>query len=98
MDTNALQMLRDSIESMEKVHQLRILEIIKNNNIDYTENTNGIFINMTILSIQLITSIQEYIKYVGLQQQQLDKGEKDKETLKNEFYKDNKAAVPYSTI
>ena len=98
MDTNALQMLRDSIESMEKVHQLRILEIIKNNNIDYTENTNGIFINMTMLSIQLITSIQEYIKYVGLQQQQLDKGEKDKETLKNEFYKDNKAVVPYSTI
>ncbi len=63
MDASALQVLRDNIESMEHVHQLRILEIIKNNNIEYTENSNGIFINMTILSPQLITSIQEYIKY-----------------------------------
>jgi len=95
MDANALQVLRDGIESMEHVHQLRILEIIKNNNIEYTENSNGIFINMTILPSQLITSIKEYIKYVGLQQQQLDKVEKDKETLKNEFYKDNKATASY---
>ena len=58
MDASALQVLRDNIESMEHVHQLRILEIIKNNNIEYTENSNGIFINMTILSPQLITSIQ----------------------------------------
>ncbi len=43
----------------------------------------------------LKASIQEYIKYVGLQQQQLDKVEKDKETLKNEFYKDNKAVASY---
>ncbi len=43
MDASALQVLRDNIESMEHVHQLRILEIIKNNNIEYTENSNGIF-------------------------------------------------------
>lgn len=95
MDINELTTLRDQIESMEHIHQLRVLEIIKNYNTEYTENSNGIFINMTMLKNGIIEEIQNYIKYVSLQQQQLDKIEHDKETIIKEFYKDNKAKASY---
>ena len=90
MNGSELTMLRDKIEEMDHLHQLGILEIIKKGNIDYTENSNGVFINMSILNIDIISEIKEYIKYIKLQQQQLDKIEKDKEEIKKEFYKDNK--------
>ena len=78
MNGTELTVLRDKIEDMDHLHQLRILEIIKKGNIDYTENSNGIFINMSILNMNTISEIKEYIKYIKLQQQQLDKIEQDK--------------------
>ena len=95
MDSCKLTALRDQIESMESIHQLRVLDIIQKHNIVYTENSNGIFINMTVLTNDIIDEVLAYIKYVSLQQQQLDKTEQDKETIKKEFYKDNKATVSY---
>lgn len=92
METS-LKNLRDDIEKMEKIHQLHILNILKSSNIDLTENTNGVFVNMSILETNILREIRKYIKYVKLQQKQLDKVEKDKERYKKEFYKDNKACV-----
>ena len=95
MNNNLLTALRDKIEGMEQIHQLRVLEIIRKGNMDYTENANGIFINMSILNSQIVNEIQDYIKYIKLQQQQLDKIEKDKDNLKKTFYKDNKGKSSY---
>ena len=94
--TSELKRLRDDIEKLDKIHQLHILGVLKSANIDYTENTNGIFINMTILDKTTIKEIADYIDYVKLQQKQLDKIEKDKERYKKEFYKDNKANASYN--
>ena len=78
---------------MEKIHQINILKIFKKHNIDFTENSNGIFVNMTILSADILEEINSYISYVNLQQKQLNKVEQDKERYKKEFYKDNKAVA-----
>lgn len=91
--TDALIEIRDKIENMEKIHQLHILKILKNKSIDYTENSNGIFINMSILNTTILEEMKEYIEYVSLQQSQLNEIEKDKERYKKEFYKDNKAVA-----
>ena len=88
MENNDIVTLRNNIEEMDHVHQLRILEIVNKETTNYTENSNGIFINMTVLSKKTISDIANYIKYVILQQQQLDKIENDKESLKNTYYKD----------
>ena len=47
MNSEYLQSLRDEIEKMEPIHQQRVFEIMKNKRISYTENNNGIFINLT---------------------------------------------------
>lgn len=91
MNNNELLVIRDEIEKMEKIHQVHILKIFKKNNIDFTENSNGIFVNMSILNKDILNDIRSYIKYVNLQQKQLNKVEQDKERYKKEFYKDNKA-------
>jgi len=93
---NELTTIRDDIENMEKIHQLNILQIFNRNDIEYTENSNGIFINMTILDQKIIAEIITYMKYVKLQEMQLDKVEAMKDRYKEEFYKDNKAEPTYT--
>jgi len=95
MENNDIVTLRNNIEEMDHVHQLRILEIVNKETTNYTENSNGIFINMTVLSKKTISDIANYIKYVILQQQQLDKIENDKESLKNTYYKDKEHPHKY---
>ena len=91
MDSFVLTSIRDQIEKMDKIHQLHVLKIFKKYDIDFTENSNVIFVNMTILSEAIINEITSYISYVNLQQKQLNKVEQDKERYKKEFYKHNKA-------
>jgi hypothetical protein len=94
--TTELITLRDSIEKMEKIHQMHVFKILKKSNIEYTENSNGIFFNITMLENNHIKEIVSYMDYVTLQQKQLNKIEDDKERYKKEFYKDNKAISSYT--
>ena len=67
-----LKLLRDEIEKMDSIHQIHIFKILKENQIDFTENSNGVFINMTLLDDSTLKQINNFIKYVNLQQKQLD--------------------------
>ena len=85
-----LKNLRDIIENLDTIHQLNILKILKNNNINYTENNNGIFINMSLLNKITLLHMRNFINYVNLQQKQLESVEDIKAKYQKEFYKDNK--------
>jgi len=89
-DINELKQLRDHIENMDNIHQIHIFKILKKNQIEYTENTNGVFINMTLLNDNTLIHIRNFIKYVDLQQKQLESVEDIKAKYQKEFYKDNK--------
>jgi len=93
---NNITSLRDTIEKLEKIHQMYILEIFNKYGVEYTENANGVFVNMTILKEDIISDITSYIDYVNLQQLQLEKVEAEKDAYKKEFYKDNKAVSTYT--
>ena len=62
-----LTALRDNIENLEKHQHLQIVKIIQKNNIDFTENRNGIFLNMKDLNKQTIKEITQYLKYIEIQ-------------------------------
>ncbi len=89
-DVNELKRLRDNIENMETIHQIHIFKILKENHIEFTENSNGVFINMTLLDEATLKQINNFIKYVNLQQKQLESVEDIKAQYQKEFYKDNK--------
>jgi len=85
-----LKRLRDKIEKMERIHQIHIFKILKENQIEFTENSNGVFVNMTLLDDTTLKQINNFIKYVNLQQKQLESIEDIKAQYQKEFYKDNK--------
>ena len=89
-DTNNIKKLRDIIENMNKMHQIHILKILKENDIQFTENSNGIFVNMSLLNKKTLNRIRKFIKYVHLQEEQLENVEDIKAKYQEEFYKDNK--------
>ena len=83
-DLNNLLQLKNQIENMDKIHHIKILNILKNNNIKYSENRNGIFVNMTSSDSQTIDSIEKLLSYIKTQEKRLT----DIETIKEELSKD----------
>tara|TARA_X000000368_G_C23003644_1_gene700097 strand:- start:651 stop:962 length:312 start_codon:yes stop_codon:yes gene_type:complete len=89
-DSQKLMNMRNMIEKMNNVHHIKFFEILKNNNIPFSENRNGIFFNMNSFDNKIIEQINNYINYVQKQENNLKKTEKLKSDFKNEYFKDNK--------
>jgi hypothetical protein len=90
MNVNDVKKLRDTIQEMDAIHQVNILKIIKKNTVDFTENNNGIFINMSLLDDSTIAEMTKFVRYVNLQEKQLDCVEDIKAQYKKELFKGNK--------
>ena len=60
-----LKELRDVITELEICEQAEILKIIERNKIKYTENKNGVFINMNKLTDNAISDIESFIEFVN---------------------------------
>ena len=90
MENSRLIEIKTEIEKMNKFHQVEILKLFKmDSSIILNENKNGVFINLTGVSETKISELENYIKYVSVQEKQLNKIEDMKEHFKTEFYGDN---------
>jgi len=82
-----LEYIRQLIENMDKYNQVEILKIIyESNQKCINENKYGIHINMTELSNQIIGKLNEYIKYVNIQENEINNIEKKKENYINTYF------------
>ena len=61
---NKLKNLRDIINTLEEYQLVEIIKIIKKNNIKYTQNKNGIFLNMCRMDDTIIDSIEKYLIFI----------------------------------
>lgn len=85
--SNDLFQLRDTIEKMTKFNQIAILRILNDSDdVIINENRNGIHINLTELSDDVIKKLQEYTNYVNTQETTLNQDEKQKEDIKNIYF------------
>jgi hypothetical protein len=87
---NDLISLRDEIEKLDKRQHIDIIKIIQENKVEFTENRNGVFLNMKDLNKICIKKIKKYLTYIDIQQTQLSSAEKIKKTYVNNFFKSNK--------
>jgi hypothetical protein len=85
--TTQLKLLKDRIETLNQHHQIQILKIVTQNNVAYTENKNGSFINLTNVDEGVISKIAEYLNYVDEQESQLKEVENQKTELTKQFFK-----------
>ena len=91
MNTADLINLKKNIENIDQSHHIEIFRIFQENNINYSENRNGIFINMNNIPEEVLIKINKFLTYIKTQEQHLDNVEKLKSDYKdNYFNKHNK--------
>jgi len=91
MTTMNLNLLKENVEMLSQFHQIEILKILKQDDTcTLNENANGVFINLTNVSQDVVTKLTNYLKYVQEQESQLNEIEQQKSTLSNTFFKDIK--------
>jgi hypothetical protein len=85
--TESLKMLRDNIEALPTFHQIEVLRILYKNHITFSENKNGVFLNLSYVNLDVIHKINEYVTFVHNQESQMCEFEKKKMTLSNQYFK-----------
>tara|TARA_B110000027_G_C16040966_1_gene265369 strand:- start:89 stop:343 length:255 start_codon:yes stop_codon:yes gene_type:complete len=64
LDVKKIRELRDTISELDVCEQVEVLKIIEKNKIKYTENKNGVFINMNKLNNKTIEDLDKFIEYI----------------------------------
>ena len=65
LDIKKLKELRDTISELDSCEQVEVLKIIEKNKIKYTENKNGVFINMNKLNNKTIEELEKFIVHLS---------------------------------
>jgi len=86
MNIDKLNTLKNQIDKLDKIHHLKIFKILKDNGVKYSENRNGIFINMNSFDKTTICNIQDTLNYINEQEKQLKDIETIKADLQNDFF------------
>ena len=84
MDSGKLIVLKEQIENLDAFHHNKILKILVKNDIRYSENRNGIFVNMNSFNENTIKDIEKTLSYIKNQEKNLQ----DIENIKDEINKD----------
>lgn len=58
--------LKNQISNLEEFQQIEILKIIDKNNIKYSQNNNGIFLNMKLLCDKSLKQINNYLDFIKI--------------------------------
>ena len=89
MDNLNKTQLRNQIEHLDKIHHIKMLKIIKDNDIKYSENRNGVFINMNALNDKTINELIHLLEYIKQQEKTLTDIEKIKEELNKDYFENS---------
>lgn len=81
-----LKKIKESIETFNKQQQLDILQMLIDNNINISENSNGTFINLSDIENSIILKLQEYIDFVNTQNIKLSSIETEKQNIEKKFF------------
>jgi hypothetical protein len=89
MDPFELENIKKKIESMNKIHHIEILKILKTcSSIKLNENKSGIFVNLSFLPKYTLEEIKKYIDYIQVQETSISQLEIRCDEFKNTFFID----------
>lgn len=77
--------LKDKIENLDKEKQIEIFNNLHKKNIVFSENRNGVFINMNDIPKTVIKELILYIDYIDKQDALLTTIEKEKNEIEQAF-------------
>ena len=86
MDPNLLLKLKTDIESIPRIHHIKILRILLDNKIKFSENRNGIFVNMNEFDQKTIDALHLILLYISEQEKTLNDVEKEKSFYQTNYF------------
>lgn len=87
LTTPRLEILRDKIEQLSKVHQIEVLRILhRDSQVCLNENKNGVLVNLVDVSPQTLNHINIYLDYIQKQEINLLQIEEKREILRTTFF------------
>lgn len=79
--------LKSRIDKLEKQELIEIFKIVHSNEIKYTQNINGVFLDLNILNKQTLIQIQSFIEFIDENKKHIhmleDKMRENKNTIDN---------------
>lgn len=82
-----LKNIKKSIEKLQENEHYEIIKILNKHNFKYSENNNGVFINMNRLSNTIILDILKFIEFCKKNKQRLEIDIAERKSLINSFIK-----------
>ena len=80
-----LRLLVDTIHTMQEIDQLQVFEIIKQESSKYTENRNGVFINLSHLEPSTLQKLSTFVQYWNIQREAIARTEEHSKSLAAQF-------------
>jgi len=81
-----LNVIRDKIQAMDSSRHKEVLRIIRTAGATYSENSNGVFMNISILNEATLLELEKFIQITDDQNRILTSVENEKEKLLHEHY------------
>jgi len=78
--------IRDRVESLPKHYHKDVARILLENGVVCDENKNGLFINLSTVSQDVLEKVARFITYIDLQQQTITTGESERQVIKTQFF------------
>lgn len=85
MDYKYLEQLSKQISKLTKEEHIEIFRLLYENDLKYSENNNGIFIQMEHLDKSQIEKIEKYLEYIEKKQFDIDHREKQMNNFKKDL-------------
>jgi uncharacterized protein (UPF0332 family) len=86
MNVQDIKKLREKIESIDVKQHSCIFNIFKKYNVQFSENKNGIFINLSEVNSDILKEVSYYLNYLQKQEQVINKIENEKKEYINNFF------------
>ena len=80
-----LQEMKTIIESLDDTKHIEIFRILRKHKVKFSENKNGLFINLSDVSDRILDELVSYINYVKKQENFLNIHENQKKKFKEEL-------------
>lgn len=80
-----LRQLVDTIHTMQEVDQYQVFELIQQDTNKYTENRNGVFVNLSHLDDATLQKLATFVQYWTIQREAIAKTEAESKSLAEQF-------------
>lgn len=88
LDTQDILNLRNKITKMSRHDQIEIFKLFRKKKIKYTENKNGIFINLTKLNNKMLLELQNFVDFSIQNKDTIEKENIIRDSYRNKVEKD----------